>query len=179
MNKLIAVTVALLSLVGCASPSQKSIDLVNSGDINSAQIHAQECANAGDSYCMNNLAVIVESHNGVIVGPETREEIYLSWYTLAARYGNPTAQQNLRRLGQPIPAADLYVQPAPQADNSAAWGILALGLLNGAAAYQDGTNQGRADANAIAREDDRVREQQRQDRINTQKITSSIDRLGW
>ena len=128
---------------------------------------------------MNNLAVIVESHNGAIAGPLTREEIYLSWYNLAARYGNPTAQQNLRRLGQPIPAANLYVQPAPQADNSAAWGILALGLLNGAVAYREGTNQGRTDANAIARENNRIQEQQRQDRINAQKITNSINRLGW
>jgi len=127
---------------------------------------------------MNNLAVIVESHNGVIAGPLTREEIYLSWYNLAARYGNPTAQQNLLRLGQPIPPADLYVQPAPQTGNSEAWMILGAGLLGGAAAYQEGANQGQADANAIARENERIREQQRQDRINTQKITNSIDRLG-
>jgi TPR repeat protein len=175
-----ALVIAAAIVAGCAtSYHEKGFNLHQNGQYQLAYNEYNAGAQQGDSNAMNNMGLLIEEGKVVIVDGSEPLDAAVSWYNLSARYGNPTAQQNLRRLGQPIPAADLYVQPAPQTDNSAAWGIVALGLLNGAAAYQDGTNQGRADANAIAREDDRVREQQRQDRINTQKITSSIDRLGW
>ena len=156
MNKLIAATIALASLVGCASPSQKGLDSFNAGNYQHAANTFMACAQQGDSYCMNNLGYMFET--GAVTPNDglRSEEGMLNWYTASAQRGNPTAIANLTRLGLPVPEV-IYQAPAPAANNDGL-AIIALGLLNGAAAYQEGTYAGQSAARDTIAEDRRARE---------------------
>lgn len=77
---------------------------MNSGNYQAAYNQFFACAQSGDPYCINNIGVMYDK--GYMQGganPETA----IQYYTLAARYGVPVAQQNLIRHGQPVPPADL------------------------------------------------------------------------
>lgn len=65
-----------------------------------------EAADHGLPDAINNLAACYE-YPGFIQQDMTKA---VALYTLAARKGNPKAQQNLIRLGRPVPAADLAPQ---------------------------------------------------------------------
>jgi hypothetical protein len=63
------------------------------------------------------------------------------WFTLAARYGEPTAIKNLTSNGWPVPAADLLAQQQQTTDNNSGTNALML-LLTGVNAYQQGKAAG-------------------------------------
>lgn len=96
-------------LNGCATfnPSQSGINALNAGNYQQAYNTFLQCAQAGDPFCINNIGAMYE--NGQMQGGRNVAEA-IQYYALAARYGIPVAQQNLSRLGQPIPPADLQYQ---------------------------------------------------------------------
>lgn len=101
-------TILLLSfctfLAGCAAPSQQGLNFMNAGNFQAAYNVFSQCAANGDPYCINNIGVMY--HRGQMQGGVNVTEA-VKYYTLAARYGIPIAQQNLRALGRPVPPADL------------------------------------------------------------------------
>ena len=109
--KRLFLAVSLLVLSSCASQFQVGLDHLNAKRYQSAIETFEACANIGDSNCMNNIGVMWSTPGALQGGPNTENAVY--WFTLAARYGNPTAQQNLARLNQSIPRADLRPQPQP------------------------------------------------------------------
>lgn len=99
-----AALTAALTLTGCAG--QQGMDAINRGDLNSAERHFTAAAQAGNKAAINNLGVVHERR-----GDRAQA---VAHYTLAARWGDLTAQQNLVRLGEPVPLADLAAQRASQ-----------------------------------------------------------------
>lgn len=112
MKFTIVLAVSALALVGCAhSPSQMGLDLQSTGNLQAAYNVWKACADQGDPYCINNIGTMYE--NGQMnTGPDVNQAI--AYYSLAARYGLPVAQQNLMRLGQQVPSADLAAVVAQQ-----------------------------------------------------------------
>lgn len=109
-----AMAFALMSsvLAGCASnPSQVGINFLRANNYEAAYNVWKTCADQGDSYCINNLGTMYE--NGQVEGGRNTPKA-AAYYSLAARYGLPIAQQNLMRLGYEIPAADLAAVVAQQ-----------------------------------------------------------------
>ncbi|MDA3933565.1 MAG: hypothetical protein PF630_04440 [Gammaproteobacteria bacterium] len=80
---------------------------MNSGNYQLAYNTFLQCAQAGDPYCINNIGVMFE--RGHMQGGQNLNDA-IEYYKLAARYGIPIAQQNLVRLGHPVPQADLQYQ---------------------------------------------------------------------
>ena len=101
---LVLVFAALASACAGLSPAQQGVNLMNQGNHQAAYDTLSACAQAGDPYCINNLGVMYD--RGYMAGG--RDVVTaVHYYTLAARYGVPIAQQNLIAHGRPIPAADL------------------------------------------------------------------------
>lgn len=110
----IMILLSALLLASCAatpSPSQHGLDQLNSGNGRGAYNTFVACSRQGDSSCMNNIGFMYENGH-MDTGPDVKSAI--EWYTLAARYGQPVSQQNLMRLGAPIPPADLRPQTVVQ-----------------------------------------------------------------
>lgn len=107
-----ALVISAAVLSGCAhNPSQVGLDLQRAGNMQAAYNVWKACADHGDPYCINNIGTMYE--NGQMnTGPDFNQAI--AYYSLAARYGLPIAQQNLMRLGQQIPSADLAAVVAQQ-----------------------------------------------------------------
>lgn len=96
--------------------------------------NAKKCADeTKNPVCINNVGYAFY-RNG-------EKENAKSWFTLAARYGEPTAINNLSRNGWPIPEPDLLrqQQEAKNSDNAASALLLLLGGFN---AYQQGKAAG-------------------------------------
>lgn len=114
------VTSSILALLaGCAttSPSQHGLNLRNAGSFQAAYDVWKSCADQGDPYCINNIGTMYE--NGQMQGGQNLT-VAVAYYNLAARYGLPIAQQNLMRLGQTVPSADLAAIAAQQQANQQA-----------------------------------------------------------
>ena len=94
---LVFLTAGLFS--GCASLAEQGMDAYAAGDVKMAEQKLAESIRGGDPSGWNNL--------GVIYSRTGRPELAKRAYQMAARYGNPTAQQNLISMGLPVPAADL------------------------------------------------------------------------
>jgi len=128
--KLLLVWLALL-LAGCQSLSGSGLDALQRGDLDAAQRHFEKSwAQDRDPGALNNLGVVLLRR-----GERVRA---VAHFYMAARYGVATGADNLRRLGEPVPAADLTVPPrdAPQQATGSGDGWLALGVaLN---AFADG-----------------------------------------
>jgi TPR repeat protein len=103
------------------------ITSLNAGNLDAAERLFTRAIQEGDPYGWNNLGVIHHRRNQI--------DQAIAYYTVAARYGIPTAQQNLVILGQPVPPVDLSVMSA-RSDG----GVLLQALLMGAASYQQGQN---------------------------------------
>jgi len=95
---------------------------VHQNNLPSALKSFTRCANKGNPNCMWAVGA-VDFELGWVDSAK-------SWLTLAARYGQPTAQEDLTKHGWPVPAADL----ANQSGN-----IGALDLTN---SFLKGYNQG-------------------------------------
>lgn len=119
--RLLATCVLVAALAGCATYNADGVEALNRGDLATAEQHFMEGVRRGDPMSINNLGVVYERRN------EVQSAIYQ--YTLAARYGVPLAQQNLARLGQPVPAADLAVARAQQQAANAANAAAAAALI--------------------------------------------------
>lgn len=97
MKRFALVIVLLLS--GCATHYDQGTSSANSGNYKQAFLHFSECAKQRVPACMNNAGVALLRLGN---SSDARD-----WFTLAARYGNQTAIQNLRNNGWPVPSADL------------------------------------------------------------------------
>ncbi len=128
--KLLLIWLALL-LAGCQSLSGSGLDALQRGDLDAAQRHFEKSwAQDRDPGALNNLGVVLLRR-----GERVRA---VAHFYMAARYGVATGADNLRRLGEPVPAADLTIPPrdAPQQATGSGDGWLALGIaLN---AFADG-----------------------------------------
>lgn len=100
-------------LAGCVSPAAMKINegvaAANRGDLAAAEQLTREALQLGPDAIdraagINNLGTFALRRGDV-------NEAVRAW-TLAARMGDPTAQQNLLNHGAPIPAADLQPQAA-------------------------------------------------------------------
>lgn len=109
-------------------------------DFSQAMAWYMKSAEQGYALAMNNIGVMYHNGHGV----ERSTDTAITWYTLAARHGDSTAQSNLTALNAPIPIADLARAPTQQAsdssDSAGAW--LLLELLD-AVAYPLGAAIGR------------------------------------
>lgn len=160
------IVVLSIFLVSCANPAQKGVDMMNSNQHQAAYNTFLQCANQGDSSCINNIGFMYEK-GYMDVGEDL--DTAVRYYTLAARYGNPMAQNNLVVHGLPIPTIDLA--PPAQQTSSGGENLALLTLLLGSAAngYMEGQQRGR----------ERAREQQQLQEIQQQmnkpvKCTSQI-----
>lgn len=93
-------------LVACSTLATEGTQAAEAGDYVTAERKLQQAIRDGDTSAWNNLGVVYERTG--------RPELAIRAYQMAARYGNPTAQQNLFRKGLPVPPADLAEKP----DNS-------------------------------------------------------------
>lgn len=140
-----------LLMVGCAaSPSQKGLDQMNRGNNQEAFNTFMACAKQGDSYCMNNVGYMIANNLIHMEEGHDREQAAITWFTLAARYGQPNARQTLAMMGLPLPPTDLYVAPQAPVDNSAVWAGAIGDLGDSASDYYDSQSAARA-ASAAAR----------------------------
>lgn len=104
MHRRIALCLLVASLLGCTSMAQVGMDQMNSGQYQAAFNTFSQCAQAGDSDCINNIGYMYQQ--GFMEGGPNVDQA-VRWYSLAARYGNITAQQNLVAMGAPVPPMDL------------------------------------------------------------------------
>lgn len=121
---------AVVFLAGCASFDDLGIRALNAGNLPLAETRFNQAIQTGSVESWNNLGVVHQRAG--------RMDQAVSAYTLAARYGNPTAQQNLLLLGKPVPPADLAPvrQVAAESSGGAALAAsLAAALAEG---YADG-----------------------------------------
>jgi len=133
LKVLVLVLAALTSACAGLHPAQQGLNLMNEGNHQAAYDTLSACAQAGDPYCTNNLGVMYD--RGYMAGG--RDVVTAAhYYTLAARYGVPIAQQNLIALGRPVPLADLqaaYQQRLIQKQQAEAELAHALGFQLGCA----------------------------------------------
>jgi TPR repeat protein len=103
----LAIFLAAAVLAGCATYNQDGVNALNRGDLTAAEQQFMQGVQRGDPMSMNNMGVVYERRGNLPAA--------IQHYTVAARWGVALAQQNLARLGQPVPPADLAAQKA-QAD---------------------------------------------------------------
>lgn len=103
MNRSIVLALAYLAFTACTQ-NDLGFQKLKKHDAHGAASIFQQCAKAGDSSCMNNLAAMYEV--GLVDG-RPNVDMAISYFWMAARWGNPIAQQNLRRLRQQVPEPDL------------------------------------------------------------------------
>lgn len=102
MNRLFAVSA--ISLLAACSVNDQGLQQLKAGRNAEAFQSFTRCAQQGNPWCYNNLGVMYE--RGLVSGRVEIEQA-VRYYTLAARYGVPLAQQNLMRLGSSVPRNDL------------------------------------------------------------------------
>lgn len=103
MVRLFFVAMMLSGLAGCASNFDNGYAADLQGRYSEAAQYYQAAANQGEPAAFNNLGRLYQYGLGV---PEN-VPLAIQYFNLAARYGIASAQQNLIKLGQPVPAADL------------------------------------------------------------------------
>lgn len=104
--KITAFVLAAIVLSGCASLASEGTQAMQNGNYAEAERMLQQAIRDGDTSAWNNLGVVYERTG--------RTDLAIRAYQMAARYGNPTAQQNLVMKRLPVPPADLAEKP----DNS-------------------------------------------------------------
>ncbi len=125
MMRAVALVILLpLVLGGCATTYSNGVRAYDRGDTMGAYQYFLACAQRGESGCMNNIGVLYA--NGKIADSQSRTKA-IYWYSLAARYGNRSAQMNLSNMGQPVPPADLAPRPMSDAEFDA-YGKIGEGL---------------------------------------------------
>lgn len=111
-------------MTGCASVNDQGLKALQRGDFATAERLFTSAFQQGEPVGANNLGVVYERTG--------KAERAREAYRLAARYGVPIAQQNLMRLGEAVPAADLAVRRQEESFG------LAEALLLGLQGYQQG-----------------------------------------
>ena len=119
-------------VAGLDSDIERARNLKSAADFDQNKKCAEESKNPS---CMNNAGVAAYNLGS--------KENAISWYTLAARYGEPTAIKNLTALGAPVPEPDLLRQQQQASNKSSDGTATALMLLlGGYSAYQQGKAAG-------------------------------------
>lgn len=138
--RLLYIVMMALILTGCASNLDAGMAKFNAGNYQAALPHFLACANERIAVCMNNMGASAERLGN---SKDAKD-----WYVLAARYDDPTARGNLRRLGLIIPEADL----SGRANNEGEAGVLDyLNAMAGAAMpIMDGYSSGKKQATAAS-----------------------------
>jgi Flp pilus assembly protein TadD len=111
MRKTLLLCAAAL-LTGCATYNADGVQALNRGDSSAAERLFMQGVERGDPMSINNMGVVYERRGD--------RNAAIQNYTLAARWGVPIAQQNLARLGQPVPPADLAAQRQQVRDQQSA-----------------------------------------------------------
>lgn len=127
---LLLLALGALLLSGCATSYDRGLQALNRGDLaNAEQLLTQAIQNGVDVgpawYSL-----------GVVYYRRAQYDKSMQTITLAARYGEPTAQKYLLENGRAVPTADLA-----RTDGKGISGAEALLLLTGSAV--DGYNKGR------------------------------------
>lgn len=143
LKRAVSVLVAAAILAGCVSNSSRSygtppsfdegLAAIKRKDFPAASFHFAELAKDGDPSSMNNLGV------SLLMVNRRDEAVY--WFKKAARYGNPNASDNLRKMGESTPAADLVGQHPSQVNQKATEefvSVVVLGILVGVSSYYAG-----------------------------------------
>ena len=99
--------IGLTAASGCTTTFDTAYNYHKQGNYQQAYNYYVQCANEGESSCINNIGVLYENRRMTTDEPL---EIAIRYYTLAARYGSQHARTSLARLGQSIPPADLERQ---------------------------------------------------------------------
>lgn len=115
-------SVVVTVLSGCATHIQDGNAAMARGDLAAAERQYSAAAQAGDPTGYNNLGVVAERRGD--------RERAIGYYTMAARWGNKLAAQNLVNLGAPVPSADLAAQRASTNAAQTAASLEAMRLLN-------------------------------------------------
>ena len=113
-------------LASCSIDFERGLRHINAGENTSAFNRFNSCASQGDSECYNAIGWMYENRRIQSAAPM---KAALHYYTMAARYGNKTAQLNLVRLGYNVPSADLQRRASPEEQRQL---IEAAGELGGA-----------------------------------------------
>jgi len=105
MMKPVQLTCAVISiglLVGCGGPPSYAarVDKLSS----SGQCDAAESEVTKHEYNLGRRAALI---GGIAADCRRDKEAFIRYLTLSARYGEPFAQQELTRMGLPVPSADL------------------------------------------------------------------------
>lgn len=101
MKRLLTSVIAV-ALAGCASSQYESgTEALKAGNYARAEMLLTQAVKDGDdpAESWNNLGVAYQRQGKIEQSKQA--------YTMAARYGNPLAQQNLQKMNAPIPNADL------------------------------------------------------------------------
>lgn len=132
MRNMMIVIGLVLALQGCAATGPNRTLLgaqaMQQGNYSTAEASMRAAIQSGERPADNwfHLGLLYYVQAGQ--APATRDAMLLrsqSAFTLAARYGNPKAQDILQQWGKPVPAADLMVQE--HGDQSAALALLMVG----------------------------------------------------
>lgn len=113
-------------VAGCATAQGAAgRQLLKTGDWAGAERQLHEATNRGDNSAWNDLGIAHERQGAT--------QLAINAYIIGARYGDTSAQQNLVRLGLPVPEADKAAQ-------ARAGGEALLGILGSLAeGYNAGT----------------------------------------
>lgn len=103
--------IALL-LTACATPNDLGRQALSRGDLPGAEREFTQAIRHGDASAWNSLGVVYERQN--------RLRAAVAAYTMGARYGDPTAIENLSHNNLPIPKADLAATRPSSTDGLAA-----------------------------------------------------------
>lgn len=103
--RLIAAVLLVWLLTACASLHQEGMQAYRAGNVPLAEQKLQAAIRGGDTEAWNTL--------GAIYDRTGRRDQAIRAYQMGARYGDPTAQQNLIQKGLPVPPADLRKAEAP------------------------------------------------------------------
>lgn len=143
MTNRIVCCLCLVMLVSCVSPLNLGVDAFNRGEYDIAAAHWNELAKTGNPHAQYNVGLLWEGGLGStprnraeashwylrsaqqgfvpamvrlanIQTTDGYKEAALSWYLLAARWGDTDAVSALSRLGERIPPADLLAQKQHQ-----------------------------------------------------------------
>lgn len=117
MFRFLWLIVTPLFLISCTTAYNTGLEQLNTGQYQAAYNTFSVCANQGNSNCMNSIGVMYARGN---MAGGANYTAAVEWYTLAARYGNATAQHNLIASGAPVPPADLQQQSGGGGGDAAA-----------------------------------------------------------
>jgi hypothetical protein len=96
---------------------------LSAGNYNQAKQHFYRCAKERDLRCFNKM--------GITNFQQGDEKEAIAWFNLGARVGDANSVENLKRLDQPVPMADLIQNQHPTQESTDNTGGDLMQILGG------------------------------------------------